>query len=167
MIGNTARLLHVVGNDDDGVILFEFASELFNFEGGNGVKGGGGLIHQNDVWLNCQGASDAQTLLLTARETHGALFEAIFELIPDRGLTKAPFHNFIKHRLVFDPVDAWAISDVIIYAFGKGIGLLKDHPNLTAQSDGIQISIDIYAIKQNFAFHTGIGHEVIHTVEGF
>ena len=39
LVGDPRRLLHVVGDDDDGVVLLEFVDEILHGEGGNRVEG--------------------------------------------------------------------------------------------------------------------------------
>src|SRR5438105_4831750 len=51
-VRNTRRLLHVMGDDDDGVALLQPAHELLDSEGGVRVEGRGGLVHQQHLWLN-------------------------------------------------------------------------------------------------------------------
>ena len=65
-VTDTRGLLHVVGDHDDGVLLLEFHCQVLNLRGGNGVQGGGGLVHQKDFRFVGQGPGNADALLLTA-----------------------------------------------------------------------------------------------------
>src|SRR5690349_505176 len=56
LIGDAGGLLHVVGDDDDGDALFQLVHEVFYFEGGGGVEGGGGLVHEEDLGFDGEGA---------------------------------------------------------------------------------------------------------------
>lgn len=47
-IRDPRSLLHIVGDNHNRVLLFEFLDQFLDFEGGNGVKGGAGFIHEND-----------------------------------------------------------------------------------------------------------------------
>ena len=68
IIANPGRLLHVVGHDGDGVVTFQFDDQLFNFCGGDGIKGAGRFIHQDDFGLHGKGSRNAHPLLLSARK---------------------------------------------------------------------------------------------------
>ena len=69
LVGDTDSLLHIVGDNDDGVILFQLHGQVLNSGGRNGVKGRGGFIHQQNLWFYCQCTGDAKPLLLTAGHT--------------------------------------------------------------------------------------------------
>src|SRR5215510_8990077 len=90
VVAHPGRLLHVVGNNHDGVAVLELEHELLDLGGGDGVERGAGLVHQEHVGLHGDGASDAQALLLAARETQGRLLESIVHLVPERGAAQAP-----------------------------------------------------------------------------
>ena len=68
VIGAAAGLLHVVRDDDDGVLLLQLPDQLFHFGGGDGIERGAGLIHQDDLGLDREGARNAETLLLARRK---------------------------------------------------------------------------------------------------
>src|ERR1700727_1273140 len=71
------RLLHVVGDDDDGQLVPQLVDRLLNDTGGNGVESRTGLIHEKDLWPDRQGPGDTETLLLTAGECGAGLVESI------------------------------------------------------------------------------------------
>ena len=58
-----------MGDDDNGVFLSEFVHELFDFCGSDRIESRAGFIHKNDFGLHSDGASNAETLLLTTGET--------------------------------------------------------------------------------------------------
>ncbi len=43
-VGTPARLLHVVGDDDDGVVLLQLVDELLDLDRGDGIERGTGLV---------------------------------------------------------------------------------------------------------------------------
>src|ERR1035438_736760 len=67
-IGHTRCLLHVVGDDDHGALIFQPKHELFDLGGGDGIEGGTGLIQQEHFGIDGQRPGDAQALLLSARK---------------------------------------------------------------------------------------------------
>src|SRR6185503_20825016 len=86
-IRHARRLLHVMGDDDDGVFRLELVDQLLDALGGDRIQRRGGLVHQQDLRLDRQRARDAQPLLLAARERQRGIVEPIFHFVPDgRGL---------------------------------------------------------------------------------
>ena len=69
VVRNTGRLLHIVGNDDNCIILLKLAHQILDFQRGNRVQCRGRLIHQDDLRLYCQSSCDAESLLLSAGES--------------------------------------------------------------------------------------------------
>ena len=63
---------------------------------------------------------------------------------------------------------ARAVSDVVVHAHGKGVGLLKHHAHALAQQVHIGIrSQHVGAVQQHLSGHAAAGHQVVHAVEGF
>ena len=60
-------LLHVVGDDGDGIAPAQFVDQLLDLGGGDRVKRRTGLVHQDHFRIDRDGARYAQTLLLPAR----------------------------------------------------------------------------------------------------
>src|SRR5437870_4211289 len=61
-IGDARGLLHVVGNDDNGVILLQFQNQVLDFRRRERVEGGSRFVHQQHLRLHGQGAGDAEAL---------------------------------------------------------------------------------------------------------
>src|ERR1051325_4335899 len=83
VIGHSRGLLHVVGDDDYGVVLLELQNQVFDLGRGERVEGGGRFVHEEHFGLHGQGAGNAQPLLLAARETDRRSVEAVLDLIPE------------------------------------------------------------------------------------
>src|SRR5690242_10701108 len=83
VLRDTRRLLQVMRDDGDGVVLLELLDQLLDLERGDGVERGGWLVHQDDLRLDGERARDAEALLLSAREAERALIQAILHLIPE------------------------------------------------------------------------------------
>src|SRR5262245_57046253 len=45
-------LLHVVGDDDNGVVALELVDQLLDMRGGDRIEGGARLVHQDDLGLD-------------------------------------------------------------------------------------------------------------------
>src|SRR4051794_16576585 len=67
-VGYSCCLLHVVGDDDDRVVVGEFVDQLFDLGGGYRVEGRAGLVEQDHLGPNRHRAGDAEPLLLPARQ---------------------------------------------------------------------------------------------------
>src|SRR5262249_14660652 len=65
-IRDARRLLHVVGDDDDRVVLLELKDQIFNLRSGDGIERGSRFVHQHNFWLDGERPGDAQPLLLSA-----------------------------------------------------------------------------------------------------
>src|SRR5215211_3944420 len=72
-VGDAGRLLHVVGDDHDRVVLLELLHQVLDAAGGDRVEGRGGLVHQDHVGGDGDGPGDAEPLLLAAGEGEGVL----------------------------------------------------------------------------------------------
>ena len=68
VLSHARGLLHVVSHDDDSVLRLQLEDEVFDLGGGDGIEGGGRLVHQEDFGIDCEGAGDAHALLLAAGE---------------------------------------------------------------------------------------------------
>ena len=160
-------LLHVVSHDDDREVGLEFGDQFLDFEGGDGIEGGAGFVHQEDFGSNGDGAGDAQSLLLAAGEAEAAVMEPVLAFVPEGGGAQTVLHGFIEHGFTRFPGDAQAIGDVLVNRLGKGVGLLKDHADAAAEIDDIEVSVvDIGAADADFpAGDLGPGDDVIHAVQ--
>ena len=84
--------------------------------------------------LDGQGAGDAQALLLAARQAQGGLFQPVFHLVPDGGLTQGLLHHLVQgFSLLRTAVGAGAVGHVVVDGHGEGVGLLEHHADAPAQ----------------------------------
>src|SRR5207247_2170855 len=72
-VRDPGRLLQVVGHDHDRVAVLQGVDQLLDLQGGDGVEGRAGLVHQDDLRLHRDRARDAETLHLAPREAEPAL----------------------------------------------------------------------------------------------
>ena len=166
MVGATRGLLHVVGHDNDGVILFQFSDQLFNTPGRDRVQRRAGLIQQQNFRTNSDTARDAQTLLLATGERISALMQFIFGFIPQCGFGQCPLHALIHIRAGKLLKQAHAKGDVVINRHRERRRLLEHHPHFGAQQgDILGVGQNIIAIEQNFAFRTLLRVQLKHFVE--
>ena len=166
-IAHTHGLLHVVGDDDDGVIPRELRDELLDLQRGDGIERGAGFVHQKDVRHRGDGSCDAQTLLLTAGKTERVGLEAVFELVPKRGLREGALHGLVEGGFVLHAVHAEAVGHVFVDGLREGIRFLEHHADLLAQLREIDIGVvDVLAFDEDFALRDArTGHAVVHAVD--
>src|SRR5215510_15920224 len=80
----TGGLLHIVGDDHNGIAFFDLYYEFFDPLSCDWVKRRAGLIHQHYFRLNREGSCNTKPLLLSAGEAIGGFFEPVFYFIPYR-----------------------------------------------------------------------------------
>src|SRR5580658_6893862 len=124
-IAHAGGLLHVVRHDDDRVSRLQLLNQIFDLRGGDRVKGAGRLVHQQDLGNRCQGAGDAQSLLLAGGEAQRAVPKAVLHFFPHGGLAESVFDDLIK-LAGMDSLKTRAEGDVFVDALWEGIGLLED-----------------------------------------
>ena len=81
-ISDALGLLQVVRDNGDGEAFLEFLHQFLDFARRNRIERRAGFVHQEHFGLRGNGASDAQTLLLSARERQTAAVQFVLDLIP-------------------------------------------------------------------------------------
>ena len=66
LIRYTGCLLHIMRDDDDCVIAFEFKNKIFDARSGSGVESACWLIKENYFWVGSKGPGNTKPLGLTA-----------------------------------------------------------------------------------------------------
>src|SRR5450755_389089 len=104
VLRDTRCLLHVMRHNHDCIILREFVDEFFDLQRRDRIKGRGWLIHKQHIRLDCQGARDAETLLLAAGESQRRGIQTILHLIPQGGPAQTLLDRLLDHtgRLALD-----------------------------------------------------------------
>ena len=69
-------------DDDDRHLGRKLGHQVLDLLNGGGIDGGARLVHQENVRLHSQNASDAQSLLLATRERQAVFRELIGDLFP-------------------------------------------------------------------------------------
>src|SRR6266568_6924210 len=112
-IGNARGLLHIVGDNDDGVILLQLKDQILNLRRGQRVERRAGLVHQNDFRLIRDRPRDAESLHLAARKAERAFLETVLRFIPKRRGLEAAFDDFIQLFFVVSAGNPQAIDHVL------------------------------------------------------
>ena len=166
-LGDAGGLLHGVGDDNDGVIGLEFVDKLFDPGGGDGIEGGTGLVHQNHLGSDRDGARDTKALLLTTGKGGARLVEVVFYFFPEPGLFQAGLHDLVSGFLVWDhAMDARRVDNVVEDGLGEGIGFLEYHADSSPYFDHIDgLVIDVFASEFDLSAHMTTVDGVVHPVE--
>ena len=140
--------------------------QLFNLEGGDGIEGGAGFVHEEDLRAIGDGTGDAKALLLAAGEAEGAFVEFVFHFIPKGGLTEAFFHDLVELTAVVTTGDAEGEDDVFVDGLGEGIVLLEDHADAFAEGNDFDFGIvEAGAVETDIATMADAVDEIVHAIE--
>src|SRR5215208_452000 len=69
-VADASSLLHVMGHDDDGVVILEVLHQILYATGCDGIQRRARLIHEDDVRLDRDATGDAKSLLLPSGQRH-------------------------------------------------------------------------------------------------
>ena len=94
-IGDAGGLLHVVGDDDDGVLVVKLFDQVFNFCCCNGVQCAARFVHQYHFRINGNRPGDTKSLLLSTTQSRAWLIKTILYLIPEGSLFYTFFDPFV------------------------------------------------------------------------
>jgi hypothetical protein len=131
------RLLHVVGDDDDRVLLLDLIDQVLDRQRRDRVERRARLVHEEHLRLDGDRPGDAQALLLTAGEARAGLVEPILDLIPQVGARAATSPRPRSALLVLDAVErspAATLSKIVIV--GNGFGRWKTMPTVRRTATG-------------------------------
>ena len=157
-----------MGNNDHGVLAAEFVEQILDLLCGDRIERTGGLIHQQNVGVHRKRAGNAKALLLAAGKAEGRLFQAVLHLIPQSGAAKRLFNDLVELALVLDPVNARAVGDIVVYAHGERIRLLKHHAGTPAQEIDVGARIiDVLSVDGDLPLNPAAGDHIVHAVERF
>src|SRR5215213_1939209 len=160
-------LLHVMSNDRDRIAAAKLVDQLLDLRRRDRVERRAGFVHQNDFRIHSNRASDAQALLLPARQRGAAFLKAVLDLFPQAGTPERLFDDLLELRFrAGKPVDAGAVGDVLKDRLGEWIRLLEHHPDTRAQLDDVHRRAgDVLAVKLDPAIHARRRDRVVHAVE--
>ena len=97
-IRDARRLLHVVGDDDDGVAAAQLGDQVLDARRGPRIERRGRLVHEQDLRIDGQGAGDAQPLLLPAGKAQGVVVQPVLDLVPQAGALQAGLDDRLRAR---------------------------------------------------------------------
>ena len=134
---DAGRLLHIVRHDDDRVLALQVVHEILDPRCRDRVERRRRLVHQDDVRLGGERARDAEPLLLAAGEPERGVFEAVLDLVPERGPAQAALDTVVE--IVLHPERARAEGDVVVDRLRERVRLLEDHADPAAHFDRVDV----------------------------
>src|SRR5215207_3152074 len=120
-VRNARGLLHVVGDDDDRVVLLELEHQILDPPSGDRVEGRAGLVHQQDVGGGGERTRDAEALLLAAGHPERVRLEAVLDLVPQRAALEGALDDLV--HVALHTHDARAEGDVVVDRLRERVGL--------------------------------------------
>ena len=126
-LADPARLLHVVGHDDDRVAVLELGDEVFDRQRRDRVKGRARLVHQQHFGFDGDGPRDAQPLLLATGKCERRLLQSVLDLGPQVSTGESPLDYGVE---VFSLTTAQfqAGGDVVDRSTSSGTGSAAGTP---------------------------------------
>ena len=123
-----------MGHDDDGKSFFQLKDKLFDLAGGDGVESRAGLVHQQHLRLDRDGASDTEALLLASGQAGARLLaHRVLDLVPQRGKRQRTLDDFIQALALMEAIERQSGGHVVINRHRrKGIGFLENHADAAA-----------------------------------
>src|SRR6185295_1844629 len=165
-VGHARRLLHVVGDDDDRVVLLQFVDQLLDLGGRDRVESGAGLVEQDHVGLDRDRARDAPPLLLAAGQRQPVGTELVLDLVPERRTLERMLDPAVEFRFRQLLVEADAEGDVLVDGHRERRRLLEHHADAGAQDiEVLPGRKNVLAVEQHLAGGALVGIEVVHPVE--
>ena len=165
-VGDARRLLHVVGDDRDGVVLLQLVDQVLDLCARDRIERRAGLVEQDHLGPGRDRARDAQPLLLSDRQAEPAGGELVLHLVPQRGPSQLRLHAIVELGARQPVEDANAESDVVVDRHGKRRRLLEHHPDLGPQQVGILgRRQDVRAVEQHLADRALVRVEIVDAIE--
>lgn len=141
-----------VGDGDGGAIGGELVEGFLDLSFGDGVHGGGGFVHEEDVGIAEEGAGEGEALALTTGELHAvfaeegvvALGEARDEVV-GLGVAGGGF-DLLVVDLVIE-----AVADVVPYGLVEDDGFLGDDADVAVPGGGLEVA-EVDAVDEYLTF---------------
>src|SRR5436305_359576 len=166
VIRHARGLLHVMGDDHDGITGFQLVDQFLDSRGRDRIERRAGFVEQNDLRLYRDGARDAQALLLSAGQAEPAGIQLVLHLVPQRAALQRLFDPAVHLAFRQPFVEADAEGDVFVDAHGERRRLLENHADPGAQQIEVEAGVeDIRTVEQYLTFGPLPGIEIVHPVQ--
>src|SRR5712675_1873890 len=166
LVRDARRLLHVMSDDGDRVVLRQFLDQFLNLRRRNRIERRAWLVEQDHLGPHRHRAGDAKPLLLAAgeRETRGV--QLVLDLVPQRAATQRLFDPAVHLRFGDLLIEADAEGDVLIDRHRKRRRLLEHHADPGPQQIEIELGVENVGMVQHQLAGGALARvKVVHPVE--
>ena len=165
-VGDARGLLHVVGDDGDGVVVLELVDQLLDLGGGDRVERRARLVEQDHLRPHRHRARDTKPLLLAAGEREPVGVHLVLDLVPQRGALQAVLDAIFQLGFRHPLVEPDAEGDVLENRHRERRRLLEHHADLGAQQiEVLRRRQNIVVVEPHMAGGALVGVKVVHAVE--
>src|ERR1700730_15985749 len=166
LVRDARRLLHVMGDDGDGVVLRQFLDQFLDLGGRNRVQRRARFVEQDHLGPHRNGAGDAEPLLLAAGQAQARSVELVLDLVPQRTATQRLFDAAVHLGFGDLLIEADAEGDVFIDRHRKRRRLLEHHADAGPQQIEIELGVEnVGLVEHQLTGGALAGIEVVHPVE--
>src|SRR3569833_112362 len=166
VVGLVRRLLHVVRDDHDRIVLLQLVDQLLDLGGRDRIERRARLVEQDHLGLHRHGAGDAQALLLATRQAETAHVELVLDLVPEGGAAQRMLDAGIDLGLRQALVEPDAEGDVLVDRHRERRRLLEHHADAGAQQVDVDPGVEqVLAVELHLAGRALAGIEVVHAVQ--
>src|ERR1700730_16388074 len=166
LVRDPRGLLHVMGDDGDGVVLGQFLDQLLDLGGRDRVERRARLVEQDHLGAHRNGAGDAKPLLLAAGQAQARGSQLVLDLVPQRTAAQRLFDPAVHLGFGYLLIEPDAERDVLVDRHRKRRRLLENHADAGAQQIEIELGIeDVGLVKHQLPGGALSRVEVVHPVE--
>src|SRR3984893_6343803 len=91
LVGDARGLLHVMGDDGDGIVLRQFLDQFLDLGGRDRIERRAGFVEQDHLGPHRDRAGDAEALPLAAGQAQPAGAQLVLDLVPQRAAAQRLF----------------------------------------------------------------------------
>jgi len=166
VIGHACRLLHVVRDDHERVAVLQLRHQLLDLRRRDRIERGAGLVQEDHLGLDRDGARDAQTLLLPAGEAERTFVEPVLRLLPQRGAAEAALDDLLQLGAPVHALDAAAVGHVLENRLRERVGFLEHHTDARAQGRDVDLGrVQVRAVEAQAPFDSHLVDQVVQPIE--
>src|SRR5580658_8152227 len=166
LVRDARGLLHVVGDDGDGVVFGQFLDQFLDLGGRDRIQRRARLVEQDHLGPYRDGAGDAQALLLAAGQALAIGVELVLDFVPQRGAAQRGLDAAVEIGFRQPLIEPDAEGDVFVDRHRKRRRLLEHHADARAQQIEILLRRqNVDAVEQHFAGGALVRIKVVHAVE--
>src|SRR6266404_613148 len=165
-VRDAGRLLHVVGDDYDGVIGLQLVDQLLDLGGRNRIERRARFVEQNHFGAHRDRAGDAKPLLLAARKAQAVGVELVLDLGPQGAALQRLFDTAVEFALGQLFIQTDSEGDVFVDRHRKRRRFLEHHADPRPQQVQVEPGFEnVLAVEQHLTLGALTGIEIVHPIE--